>query len=157
MLSLGSIMGKIPNDYWQGKAYFIHKSTGILTLLFAVLFILWSSFNKKPAYPAEMKQWEGSLATIVRMMLYVLLVAMPLSGWILSTAAGKFPNFYGLGQIPLPGIPTSKVIAHTAVDMHLVLAWTLFGFVVLHAIGALKHHIIDKNDVMKRMFRCRHR
>lgn len=152
MLIVGSLMGDIGDKGVKGQVYMIHKLTGLLILAVGVLFVLWSTCNKKPVYPLGMKCWEKALAKIVQLSLYALIIAMPLSGWVLSSAAGHNPNFFGLFEIPMPLIPHSKMLSQTAGDLHYYFAWSLFWLITLHVLGALKHHFIDRNNVMKRMF-----
>lgn len=151
MLTVGTFMGDIESKDLKGQVYMLHKSTGLIILTLGILFILWSTMNRKPKYPIDMPCREKCLARTVHVLLYVLLVAMPLSGWIMSSAAGYYPNFFGQFEVPMPFIPVLKPLSQTAKDFHYYFAWSFAGLIGLHAIGALKHHFIDKNDLMKRM------
>ena len=76
---------------------------------------------------------------------------MPLSGWIMSVAADKIPRYFGLFSVPFPGIAPNKSLADTMSESHEIIAWIIIGFIVLHVAGALKHHFIDKDHVLKSM------
>ena len=151
MLIVGSLMGDIGDKTLKSQVFTLHKLTGLLVLSIGVLFLLWSLINTKPGYSNGVAPWEKKLARIVRGLLYFLLIAMPLSGWLMSSAAGYHPDFFGLFKIPLPGIPVDKALSHTAADLHEFFAWSLVALISLHALGALKHHFIDKNNILKRM------
>lgn len=152
LLIVGTFMGDMEDKNIKGQVYMLHKSFGLIVLLLGILFLLWSSINTKPKYSVHMLAWEIYLARTVHFFLYALLIGMPLSGWIMSSASGRAPNFFGLIKLPMPFIPHSKALANTAADTHYFLAWTLTALIALHFIGAIKHHWIDKNDILKRMF-----
>ena len=151
MLIIGAVMNDIQNKELQGLIYTIHELTGLVVLTLGMIFALWSLNNQKPGYPINMPRWEQGLACIVRFALYFLLIAMPLSGWITSTAAGYAPDFFGYFTIPAPFIPLSKTLADNAAKIHYYLAWSFATSLGLHLLGALKHHFIDKNQILTRM------
>jgi cytochrome b561 len=148
MLGYGSIMGYFPKPL-KPLVYNAHKLTGLVVLCFAILFCVWSLTSIKPLY-TNMRLWEKKLATYVRVLLYICLLAMPLSGWMMSTAAGKDPHLL-FWEFSMPFVPLSKTLATIANTAHGVLAWFFFAIIVLHTIGALKHHLIDRNDILTRM------
>ena len=76
---------------------------------------------------------------------------MPISGWIMSTAADHIPVWFGLFSIPFPYIPESKALSEVFEKVHEVLAWSIIVGVGLHIAAALKHHFIDKDNVLIRM------
>ncbi|MDM3872555.1 cytochrome b [Porticoccus sp. W117] len=126
----------------------IHKSIGIL--LFAVLIgrLLWRRFNPQPkpqGSPAERR-----IAHWVHMALYLLMVAIMVSGYLISTADGRAIEVFNWFEVPatLADIDGQEDIAG---DIHEWLAWTLIALVALHALAALKHHFIDKDNTLKRM------
>ena len=149
LFTIGFLMGDAPNAI-KGFIYNTHKLTGLTVLVLMVLFVLWSLINPKPRYPAEMPGWEKRLARIVHMLIYLLVIAMPLSGLIMSNAAGKNPHLFGI-EFVLPGIPRSKPLAGFFADVHEIIAWSLVGILSLHILGALKHHFLDKNNILLRM------
>lgn len=127
----------------------VHKLVGLLTMLIVVLRAIWMLSNRKPQIP-NAKRWEKIVEHCVHGMIYLALIGMPISGWIMVTAAGRPPKL--LGQMfAMPGIPQSGELAGVAADVHLVLAWVLITLVSLHILAALKHHFVDKDIVLKRM------
>lgn len=135
----------------------LHKSVGITILLLAVLRLGWRLVKTPPALAA--RGWEQALARLVHGLFYVFLFALPLSGWlIVSTSRIVVPTLL-YGTIPWPQVPGFGVMATAARDMwhaagefvHHKLVLVLYVLVVLHVAGALKHHLIDKDDDLARM------
>ena len=127
-----------------------HKSIGMLILALVVLRLLWRLANPTPALPANAPAWERAAAQISHALLYVLMFALPLSGWIINSAAGvPFKIFW---QIPLPAIVASdKPTAELAALVHLSLFAMLAALLVLHIVAALRHHLVKRNDLLRRM------
>ena len=136
------------------STYAVHKSIGLTILLLAALRFFWRLFNPPPALPVTIPDWQKAAAHLSHYLLYFLLFAMPLSGWIMSTAAGYAPRFWWLFTVPAPGIHASKNIATIASQTHTILAWMLSTIIVLHTLAALKHHFIDKDNVVNSMKPC---
>ncbi|WP_423062334.1 cytochrome b [Candidiatus Paracoxiella cheracis] len=120
---VGVSMSRIGNEIIQGRFYTFHKSVGLLILFVMILFIFWSLINPKPHWSISMTKWERVAAKTVHFALYLLLFLMPISGWLLSTAAGHPPNFFWLVEIPMPGIGINKAVVTAAANIHLILAW----------------------------------
>ncbi len=129
----------------------VHKSIGLTILLLMILRFFWRLSNPIPALPATTATWEKIVVRASHLLWYVCLIAMPLTGWMMSTAAGKLPNFWWIAKIGVPGIPQSKPLAETISNIHTILAWVITALLVFHILGALKHQFIDKDFVLKRM------
>jgi len=119
----------------------LHKATGLLVLALSVARIAWRLTHRPPPYPPEMKGWEVKLAKGVHALLYVLMIAIPLTGWLFVSAAtgGKPIDFYGL--FGWPGVPLaqSRDTAGLVKELHEIFAFALIGLWALHVAGALKH------------------
>jgi cytochrome b561 len=150
MLIVGFFMEDFPADI-QPMTYMLHKSTGLLILILMICRLFWHWMNKVPVFPDAMPTWQKFVARAVHWLLYVILLAMPLDGWIMATASGRAPVFYGLISLPFPGIEESKALAHKLADLHEFFAYALLFLIALHVLAALKHHFIDKDDILKRM------
>lgn len=142
----------LPKDSPEAGFYIglLHKPLGMLTAIFAILSIIWYLINIRPIFPLSMPSWEKVTARIVHPLLLLGILIMALSGLIFTTAAGRPPNFYGLFQVP-QFITVDKAISELFFNIHEISAYILIGLVVLHTLAALKHHFIDKDNVLKRM------
>ena len=127
-----------------------HKSVGITILGLALLRLAWRLYNPTPLLPGTLKPYERALARFTHVMLYVLLFAMPLSGWMMSSARGFPVSWFHIFQLP-DLVPKNKALYDTLVTTHGTLAVVLGVVVTLHVAGALKHHFIHKDDVLRRM------
>ena len=138
------------------SAPFWHKSIG-LTLFAVMLFrLLWRCFNPRPAHLPNHKRWELNLAGVVHVLLYLLLFVIVISGYLISTETGQGISFFGWFEVPalITGL-TSQ--ADRAGLVHYWVAIGVLGLAALHALGALKHHFIDRDDTLRRMLGMRAR
>ena len=127
-----------------------HKSVGITILGLAALRLIWRWTNPTPALPDGLKPYERALAHFTHAALYLLLFAMPLSGWMMSSARGFPVSWFGLIQLP-DLVPKSKPLYEALLQTHDLLALALGAVVLLHVAAALKHHYVLKDDVLRRM------
>ncbi len=150
MLLVGFFMDDLPESM-QPMVYMMHKSTGLLILGLMILRLLWRWTNKTPEFPSTMGRLQKIGAKVVHALLYIILLLMPLDGWIMSTAAGRIPTFYGLVTLPFPGIEHNHALAHQLAELHGILAYALLALLVLHILAAFKHHFINKDNILTRM------
>jgi cytochrome b561 len=127
-----------------------HKSFGITILGLALLRLAWRLYNPTPLLPGTLKPYERALARLTHVGLYVLLFAMPLSGWMMSSARGFPVSWFGLFRLP-DLVPKNRALYEALLTTHGTLAVVLAAVVALHVAGALKHHFIHKDDVLRRM------
>jgi len=127
-----------------------HKSVGITILMLAILRLAWRWANPTPALPETLKPYERALARFTHFMLYALLFALPLSGWMMSSARGFPVSWFGYFQLP-DLVPRSRPLYEALLETHHTLTWVLGAVVVLHVAGALKHHFVHRDDVLRRM------
>lgn len=127
-----------------------HKSFGITILLLAVVRLLWRWMNPVPDLSGETRPWERALARISHLLLYGLIFALPLSGWMMSSARSFPVSWFGWLQLPDLVSPDPQLYK-TLRELHEVLFDVLVVVAALHVAGALKHHFIDRNAVLKRM------
>ena len=127
-----------------------HKSVGITILGLAIVRLLWRWVNPTPSLPDTLKPYERVLANFTHAALYILLFAMPLSGWMMSSARGFPVSWFGFFQLP-DLVPKNKALYDAFLETHEALAWALGTIVFLHVVAALKHHFMLKDDVLKRM------
>jgi len=127
-----------------------HKSFGITILMLAVIRLVWRWMNPVPDLTAETRPWERVLARISHVLLYALIFAMPLSGWMMSSARNFPVSWFGVFQLP-DLVGANPRLYERLHDLHGILFAVLVLVAVLHVAGALKHHFIDRNDVLRRM------
>lgn len=127
-----------------------HKSVGITILMLVILRLLWRSLNLTPLLPTTLKPYERLLARSTHAALYLLLFAMPLSGWMMSSARGFPVSWFGFFTLP-DLVPKDKSLYTALVTTHEVLALVLAVVVTLHVAAALKHHFMLRDDVLRRM------
>ncbi|MGN6666854.1 MAG: cytochrome b [Trinickia sp.] len=127
-----------------------HKWIGVTVFALATLRIVWRATHRAPSLPHGMPAWQRAGAHLVHVLLYVLMIAIPVTGYLFSTAA-NVPVVY-LGLVPLPRLiapdPMLKVVFKTA---HLILNWTLAALVLAHVGAALKHQWVDRDGLLARM------
>lgn len=154
MIPLGMYMEDLPISI-RFDAYAIHKSIGITVLGLSIFRLIWRLLNPPPVLPAAMKFHEIVLAKITHWLFYFLIVAMPLSGWLMVSASRKYPTvFFWLGEVPFIPMPIGidgKATSHLFAEYHELLAYGTLVLIALHIGAALKHHFIHKDNVLARM------
>ena len=132
------------------ELFFWHKSTGMLILLLVALRLLWRLANPAPALPSGMPAWERAAARASHLLLYVLMIALPITGWIVNSASNIPFRIFWL--VPLPAIVApDKSTADLAALVHGGLAALLGLVLVAHIGAALRHHFVKRNTVLTRM------
>lgn len=144
----GYFLGYVPKDY-QPVAYNTHKLIGLTLLFLMVLRLFWALMNVKPLLPANTPAWQRFAERFVHSMLYFVVIAMPISGLIGSNASGRPPHI-GDFKFTLP-VPEDKALVNTAFAVHNTLALVLIGLLVVHVGAALYHHVIKKDNILRRM------
>ncbi|MBW4051317.1 MAG: hypothetical protein HIU85_07625 [Proteobacteria bacterium] len=127
-----------------------HKSIGLTILGLAALRLLWRWLNPTPPLQSNLKPHERWLAHFTHVSLYILLFAMPLTGWIMSSARGFPVSWFNLFQLP-DLVPKSRGLYDAMVSTHAALAIALAVTVALHIAGAIRHHFVLKDDTLRRM------
>jgi cytochrome b561 len=127
-----------------------HKSFGMTILMLAVLRLAWRLFNPAPPLPEGMSKLEQLLAKITHIAFYVLLFAMPLTGWLMSSAKNYSVSWFGLFTWPDMIAPDEQRFEFLK-STHDALSVLLLSIAILHILAALKHHFWNKDDVLKRM------
>jgi cytochrome b561 len=149
--SLGLVMTDIPGLTPTKLKYFSwHKWAGVTVLALATLRLLWRLKNTPPVYPAAMPAWQQSAAQRLHLLLYVLIFAVPLSGYFYTLASGVPVVYFGLFKLPVLIAPNPE-LKPVLKEVHFWLNMLLAGAVGLHVAAALKHLFIDRDGVMQRM------
>lgn len=149
LLAIGLYMSDLPASAAKFKLYDLHKATGILVLMLAVARLGWRFSNSSPSLE-HIAVWEARIATTLQWVFYALMIAMPLTGWFMSSASNHPVHFFGLAVLP-DLIATNKNAADFFHTLHVIIGYSLIVLIVLHTSAALKHHFINKDDILKRM------
>ncbi|MFA8442828.1 cytochrome b/b6 domain-containing protein [Yoonia sp.] len=157
IIPLGAIANRLPyetNEQLALKAqlFSFHKTLGIIVFAVALARIIWAATQTKPASLHPDRKVETMLADLVHWLLYISLVAVPLTGWIHHAATEGFaPVLLPISQ-DLPFVPNDESIAKLFAGLHWVWSKIMVGSLLLHIAGALKHQFIDKDATMRRMW-----
>ena len=145
------------------KYYQLHKSIGITILLVALLRLLWRLTHRPPELPAEMPRFEKAGAHGAHVVLYLLMIGLPLVGWIMvSVSPFNLPTVL-FGVVPWPHVPGLSAVTDkkywegVAKFVHAYGAYLLIALIALHALAALRHHFILRDDILLRMLPGRRR
>lgn len=122
------------------------------TYWLTVLRLLWRWFNPVPELPADLKPWERAAARVGHVSLYVLMFIVSLTGWMVATTF-RVPMTKDLLGVDVPAIVTTvdRSVRQWIEESHMVLAYLLAAVVLVHVVGALRHHMLKHNDVLRRM------
>ncbi|WP_131781058.1 cytochrome b [Legionella gresilensis] len=148
MLCVGLYMVSLDTSPEKLRLYGLHKAFGVVVLTLVTLRVLWRFINITPQL--TIPRWERNAALTVHWLLYILLFAMPLTGWLMSSAAGFPVSFFGLFTLPNLIAPNDYWRDFFA-QAHELLAYILIALITLHVFAALKHHFYDKDDTIRRM------
>jgi len=129
----------------------LHKSVGLTILVLTLARLIWRVANPAIPLPAGTPRWQRLAARGTHVLFYVLLLAMPLVGWAASSAVGRDIVWFGLFEWPLLPVGGGRDVARTLMGLHENAAKLLIALIVLHVLGALKHHILDRDNVLHRM------
>lgn len=135
----------------RGFWMMLHKSGGATILILTLIRLGWRAANPAIALPAGTPRWQRLAARTTHVLFYIVLLALPLTGWLAGSAAGRGFEWYGLFDFPLLPIGGGRDLARTLMDLHEALPKLLYVLLFLHVAGALKHHFVDRDNVLHRM------
>lgn len=151
MIVLGLYMTDLPISLEKLKLYGWHKEYGFLILFLAILRIAWRFANITPLLPKTMPNWERLAARSVHFAFYFFMFAMPLTGWLITSASGLPASFFGLFVLPDLIKPDANQ-QHLFEIIHQWLAYALIVLITAHVLAALQHHFLYKDDIMRRIW-----
>lgn len=127
-----------------------HKWTGITVLALVLVRIVWRITHRPPALPDSMTRIEKLAAHGAHHLLYLLMIAVPMAGWLMSSAKGFQVVWFGV--LPLPDLVAKNAeLGDVLEGAHEVLAWSMAAIVILHAAAAIKHHFMARDGILARM------
>lgn len=155
LVVLGLYMSGLPLSPDKLRYYSWHKWGGVTVFLLTFIrLILRVAGHEGYAFDANVVAWQRRAARLTHMALYVLLFAIPVSGWAMSSAKGVPTVYLGLWQLP-DAVPRDAALGRQLVQVHVWLNYVMWVFVGLHVAAALKHHFLDRDDVLRRMLPAR--
>ncbi len=150
MLGLGFYMQGLPLSPEKLKLYSWHKWIGVTVFLLALIRLAWRVTHQPPALPQSMPRLMQVAAHAGHHMLYMLMFLIPLSGWLMSSAKGFQTVWFGI--LPIPDLlEKNKELGDLLLTVHVSLNYLFIAVLAGHIGAALKHHFIDKDDILTRM------
>lgn len=147
---VGLYMADLPLSPDKLKIYSWHKWAGVTIFALVVLRTLWRLAHPAPPMPDSMPAMQKKLATAGHLLLYVLMFAIPLTGWLMSSAKGYQTVWFGV--LPIPDLlGKDKALGETLETVHRLLNYFMALAVAGHVVAALKHQFKDRDDVLRRM------
>ena len=150
LFTLGLYMADLPLSPDKLKLYSWHKWAGVSLFLLAIIRLSWRLTHRPPALPTHMPRGEQFIAHAAHHLIYVVMFAVPLSGWLMSSAKGIQTVLFGVWPIP-DLLDRNKELGNLLQTVHWGLNLFFAALIVGHVAAALKHHFIDKDDVLTRM------
>lgn len=153
MLVGGFTMGELARDHsLRPLLYSLHKSSGALLLVLIALRVLWTLLNPKPQ-PLGGSSLSNQVARVVHLGLYLLMIGLPLSGYLLVASGTSVKPFEFFGLFALPKIAPNDWLHEAAEELHGGLPWFAVALIAAHIAGGLKRHFIQRDGTLARMWR----
>lgn len=149
MLGVGLWMTELKNSPTKIEVYTWHKWVGLTVLALAAFRLLWRLYRRPPA-PLPAPAWQLRAAAGTHGLMYLLMLAMPLSGWLQNSASGFPLSWFGLFKVPALIARDREAFVFWQ-QVHEWLAWTLMAVIALHLAATIKHHFIDRDSTLTRM------
>jgi cytochrome b561 len=153
LVVLGLYMVSLPDVGFDKKKVTLilyHKELGILALLLAALRLAWRVGNALPRLVGNLPDWQKVTARFVHLSFYGVMFALPLTGWMMSSATGIPVSFFGLFELP-DVVPYNERWFHALIDIHKWLGYALIALFSVHAGAALRHHWVSRDDTLRKM------
>jgi len=135
----------------RGEIMANHKALGVTILILTLLRLAWRLTHKTPPFASTVKPWEAALARTVHIIFYVLLIGMPLAGWLGNSLYGQAVDVFGLFTLPALPVGEDRDMGGQIFDIHAAAGTLMLALIVLHVVGALKHHLLDRDGNLYRM------
>lgn len=129
----------------------LHMSFGVVVLLLAIARLIWRVAHPVPLLPGPGPRWQQTVAEITHVLLYLLIVTTPVLGWASASGRGFTVSLFGLIRLPDILPPLRSSLTGVLGDVHTVESYALLGLVGLHALAALYHHLILRDETLRRM------
>jgi cytochrome b561 len=153
LVAMGIYMVRLPDVGFNLKKITLilaHKEIGVLVLVLAAMRLTWRQFNPLPRLVDTVPEWQKVTAILVHLCFYALMIALPVTGWVMSSAAGIPVSFLGLFMLP-DLVPHDDSLFGRLGQLHNWLGYTMAGFIALHAGAALRHHFLLRDETLQKM------
>jgi cytochrome b561 len=153
LIVVGIYMVSLPDvgfDKKKAALIIYHKELGILAFAMAGLRLAWRVGNALPRLVENLPDWQKVIARLVHLFFYALMFALPITGWIMSSATGIPVSFLGLFELP-DLVAYNERLFHSFIDIHKWLGYALIVLILIHAAAALRHHFLFKDETLKKM------
>lgn len=137
-------------DRYYQSSLSAHRALGMLVFVLGILTLAWRGLSPSPQAVASLKPWERVLGHAMHHLLFFMVLAIPLSGYLISTSAGQAIDVFGWFEIPAV-VKVGSGLRDIAIDIHFYLAYATAILVCMHAGAALKHQLIDRDGTLARM------
>lgn len=155
--SVGLVMDELPKTPKYFWVYTAHKSLGLTVLALAIARLGWRLYAGAPPPVPGTPRWQAAIASITHWLLYALILAMPLSGWLYDSSSGLRPfHWFGLVEVPKLAAPNES-LADWSHDAHETLFLVILALATVHAAAAFYHHLFLRDDTLRRMLPVRRR
>jgi len=153
LAALGLYMVTLPDVGFNTKKIILilyHKEVGLLVLVLLAARLAWRLTHILPQLAADLPDWQQIAARFVHLCFYALMFALPMTGWLMSSADGIPVSFFGLFMLP-DFLPHDDYLFQRLVDIHKWSGYALILFIFVHVGAALMHHFVLKDDTLRRM------
>lgn len=147
-LWLGLFHDSLPREW---KVMPVHKAMGLTILVLSLARLAWRLTNPPPPLPLGTPRWERVIATVTHRAFYVLMIALPLTGWAMASGGDPRRPLDWFGLFPIPYLPVDRATAGLGHDAHGVLGTLMTALVALHIAAALRHHFVRRDGLLGRM------
>lgn len=130
----------------------LHVSIGVAILVLTVLRLVWRLSNPPPPYPATMKVWEVTVSKVTHLLFYVLMVGLPLTGWLaFPEFLRESPAMSGVSVWALFPVPAAPSLGDFGGEVHEIGSKAAMVLIILHVLAALKHQFVDRDGILYRI------
>ena len=147
---VGILIDDIPKGPLRVTTISWHKWIGVTIMFLWIVRSLWRITHRPPDINASMPAWQIKIMNITHIGLYLLMLAIPTTGWLMSSAKGYTVNYFGWFELP-DLVEANKALGHNLKEVHEFLANSIMVLIALHIAGVIKHQFIDKDGLLSRM------
>jgi cytochrome b561 len=147
---IGLLIDEIPKGPLRVTTISWHKWVGVTIIFLWVVRSLWRITHRPPELNAQMPVWQTKIMQITHVSLYLLILAIPITGWLMSSAKGYTVNYFGWFELPNL-VEEDKALGNSLKEVHEFLANSIMALIAIHITAAIKHEFIDKDGLLSRM------